>query len=115
MIEAMKARGAAVPIPTDVVTAKTFAADAPATVKAATDVAADDLILDIGPQTAAAPGRAAEGRRHHRLERPGRRVRVRRLRQGHRDHRPRDRREQRLLIAGGGDTLAAIAKYGIEK
>ena len=52
VIEAMKARGAAVPIPTDVVTAKTFAADAPATIKAATDVADDDLILDIGPQTA---------------------------------------------------------------
>jgi hypothetical protein len=42
-----------VPIPTDVVTAKAFAADAPATVKAAADVAEDDLILDIGPQTAA--------------------------------------------------------------
>jgi phosphoglycerate kinase len=53
VIEAMKARGAEVPIPTDVVTAKTFAADAPATVKAATDVADDDLILDIGPETAA--------------------------------------------------------------
>ncbi|HSN80209.1 MAG TPA: phosphoglycerate kinase, partial [Rhodoferax sp.] len=49
VIEAMKARGAEVPIPTDVVTAKTFAADAAATVKAATDVAEDDLILDIGP------------------------------------------------------------------
>ena len=53
VIDAMKARGAKVPIPTDVVTAKAFAADAPATVKAATDVADDDLILDIGPQTAA--------------------------------------------------------------
>ena len=52
VIDAMQARGAAVPIPTDVVTAKTFAADAVATVKAVADVAADDLILDIGPQTA---------------------------------------------------------------
>ena len=52
VIEAMKARGADVPIPTDVVTAKTFSADAVATVKAATDVADDDLILDIGPVTA---------------------------------------------------------------
>ena len=49
VIEAMKARGAEVPIPTDVVVAKTFAADAPATVKKATEVADDDLILDIGP------------------------------------------------------------------
>ncbi|MFZ2813847.1 MAG: phosphoglycerate kinase, partial [Rhodoferax sp.] len=53
VIEAMKARGAEVPIPTDVVTAKTFAADAVATVKAASEVAEDDLILDIGPVTAA--------------------------------------------------------------
>src|SRR6478752_2844425 len=52
VLAAMKARGAEVPVPTDVVVAKTFAADAPATVKAAADVAPDDLILDIGPQTA---------------------------------------------------------------
>ena len=48
-----KSRGADIPIPTDVVVAKAFAADAEATVKAATDVADDDLILDIGPATAA--------------------------------------------------------------
>jgi len=53
VIEAMKARGAEVPIPEDVVVAKTFAADAPATVKDAADVADDDMILDIGPKTAA--------------------------------------------------------------
>ncbi|RYF66277.1 MAG: phosphoglycerate kinase, partial [Comamonadaceae bacterium] len=53
VIEAMRARGADVPIPVDVVTAKTFAADAEATVKAADAVADDDLILDIGPKTAA--------------------------------------------------------------
>ncbi|WP_396438689.1 phosphoglycerate kinase, partial [Limnohabitans sp.] len=53
VIEAMKARGAEVPIPTDVVVAKTFAADAVATVKKATEVADDDMILDIGPETAA--------------------------------------------------------------
>ncbi|MFZ4624873.1 MAG: phosphoglycerate kinase, partial [Rhodoferax sp.] len=53
VIAAMKARGADVPIPTDVVTAKTFAIDAVATIKAATDVEDDDMILDIGPDTAA--------------------------------------------------------------
>jgi len=53
VIEAMRARGAAVPIPVDVVTAKTFAADAPATTQAADAVEDDDLILDIGPKTAA--------------------------------------------------------------
>ena len=48
----MAARGASVPIPTDVVTAKAFSATATATVKAAKDVADDDLILDVGPDTA---------------------------------------------------------------
>ena len=116
VIEAMRARGAAVPIPVDVVTAKTFAADAPATVKAASDVADDDLILDIGPKTADAAGRAAARSRHHRLERPGRRVRVRCLRQRHRrPSRSAIADSSAFSIAGGGDTLAAIAKYGIER
>ncbi len=52
VIDAMAARGAEVPIPVDVVVAKEFKADAAATVKAAADVAADDMILDIGPKTA---------------------------------------------------------------
>ena len=115
VIEAMKARGAAVPIPTDVVTAKSFAADAPATVKAAEDVAADDLILDIGPQTAA---RLADQLKAagtivwngpvgvfefdafaHGTETVARAIAA----------------SPAFSIAGGGDTLAAIAKYGIEK
>ena len=49
----MKARGAEVPLPSDVVTAKAFAADASATVKPMAEVADDDMILDIGPHTAA--------------------------------------------------------------
>ena len=57
----------------------------PASVKAVADVAADDLILDIGPQTAAMLAGAAQGGRHHRLERAGGRVRVRRLRARHRE------------------------------
>src|SRR5690606_25737800 len=52
VIELMKQRGAAVPIPVDVVCAKEFSAQAPAQVMAADQVAADDQILDIGPQTA---------------------------------------------------------------
>ncbi|MBP7744134.1 MAG: phosphoglycerate kinase, partial [Brachymonas sp.] len=52
VMQTMKARGAEVPIPVDVVTAKAFAADAPAEIKPASAVADDDLILDIGPQTA---------------------------------------------------------------
>src|SRR5690606_20000026 len=52
VIDIMKQRGAAVPIPVDVVCAKAFSADAEAVVKPADQVADDDMILDIGPQTA---------------------------------------------------------------
>ena len=115
VIEAMKARGAAVPIPTDVVTAKTFAADAVATVKAATDVEDDDLILDIGPDTTALL--AAQLMKagtivwngpvgvfefdafSHGTEGIARAIAA----------------SPAFSIAGGGDTLAAIAKYGIEQ
>ena len=115
VIDAMKARGAAVPIPTDVVTAKAFSADAPATVKAATDVADDDLILDIGPQTAAllAGQLKAAGTIvwngpvgvfefdafSHGTETLARAIAA----------------SPAFSIAVGGDTLAAIAKYGIEQ
>jgi phosphoglycerate kinase len=111
----MKARGAAVPIPVDVVTAKAFKADAVATVKAASNVAPDDLILDIGPATAAmlAEQLKAAGTIvwngpvgvfefdafSHGTETVARAVAA----------------SAAFSIAGGGDTLAAIAKYGIEK
>ncbi|MFY8085523.1 MAG: phosphoglycerate kinase [Rubrivivax sp.] len=114
VITAMAARGAEVPIPVDVVCAKTFAADAPATVKAATDVADDDLILDIGPKTAQmlADQLMAAGTVvwngpvgvfefdafAHGTETVARAIAA----------------SAAFSIAGGGDTLAAIAKYGIE-
>ncbi len=114
VIAAMKARGAAVPIPVDVVVAKTFKADAVATVKAATDVADDDLILDIGPRTAQmlADQLAKAGTIvwngpvgvfefdafAHGTETIARAIAA----------------SPAFSIAGGGDTLAAIAKYGIE-
>ena len=113
VMAAMKARGAEVPIPTDVVTAKRFAADAPATIKAAADVQPDDLILDIGPQTAALlAGRIMAAGTivwngpvgvfefdafAHGTETLARAIAA----------------SPAFSIAGGGDTLAAIAKYGI--
>ena len=115
VIESMKARGAAVPIPVDVVCAKTFSADAAATVKAADQVADDDLILDIGPKTAEilAKQLMAAGTIvwngpvgvfefdafAHGTETVARAIAA----------------SSAFSIAGGGDTLAAIAKYGIEK
>lgn len=53
-MQKLASRGTNLPLPTDVVVAKTFSATASATIKAVTEVAPDDLILDIGPDTAAA-------------------------------------------------------------
>jgi phosphoglycerate kinase len=115
VIEAMKARGAAVPIPTDVVTAKEFKADAIATVKQAADVASDDLILDIGPETAK---RLAD-----QLMKAGTIVwngpvgvfEFDAFAGGTETIARAIAASSAFSIAGGGDTLAAIAKYGIEK
>ncbi|MBK9339394.1 MAG: phosphoglycerate kinase [Rhodoferax sp.] len=115
VIEAMKARGADVPIPTDVVTAKTFSTDAVATVKAATDVADDDLILDIGPVTAKKLAdqllkagtivwNGPVGVFEFAAFENGTKVIAKAIADS-----------SAFSIAGGGDTLAAIAKYGIEK
>ncbi|BDU56763.1 phosphoglycerate kinase [Limnohabitans sp. TEGF004] len=115
VIDIMKARGAEVPIPTDVVTAKTFAADAVATVKKATDVADDDMILDIGPETAT---KLAE-----QLMKAGTIVwngpvgvfEFAAFENGTKTIAHAIAESSAFSIAGGGDTLAAIAKYGIEK
>ena len=114
VIEAMRARGAAVPIPVDVVTAKTFSATAEASVKPADAVAEDDLILDIGPKTAemlAAQLREAGtivwngpvGVFEFDAFSKGTEAIARAIAES-----------SAFSIAGGGDTLAAIAKYGIE-
>ena len=113
VIDMMKQRGAEVPIPSDVVCAKHFAADAPASTKAAADVQDDDLILDIGPQTAAAL--AAQ------LTKAGTIVwngplgvfEFEAFAQGTQTIARAIADSQAFSIAGGGDTLAAIAKYGI--
>ncbi|MFN9104836.1 MAG: phosphoglycerate kinase, partial [Betaproteobacteria bacterium] len=115
VIEAMRARGAAVPIPTDVVVAREFKADAMATVKKAADVAPEDMILDIGPETAATlaaqigtagtvvwngpVGVFEFDAFSHGTEAIARAIAA----------------SSAFSIAGGGDTLAAIAQYGIER
>ena len=115
VIDAMKARGADVPIPTDVVTAKTFAADVPATVKAATDVAADDLILDIGPQTAARLATQLKAAGTIVWNGPVGVFEFAAFENGTKVIAHAIAESSAFSIAGGGDTLAAIAKYGIEK
>ena len=109
------ARGAQIPLPVDVVVAPAFAADAPATVKAVDAVGADDMILDIGPQTAAAyaamiakagtvvwngpVGVFEFDAFGHGTEAVARAIAA----------------SSAFSIAGGGDTLAAVDKYGIEQ
>ena len=115
VIEAMKARGAAVPIPVDVVTAKAFAADAPATVKAATDVADDDLILDIGPKTAAILADQLKAAGTIVWNGPVGVFEFDAFSQGTETIARAIAKSPAFSIAGGGDTLAAIAKYDIEK
>jgi phosphoglycerate kinase len=114
VIEAMKARGAAVPIPTDVVTAKKFAADAPATVKASADVAEDDLILDIGPQTAALLAEQLKKAGTIVWNGPVGVFEFDAFSRGTETLARAIAESSAFSIAGGGDTLAAIAKYGIE-
>ena len=115
VIEAMKARGAEVPIPTDVVVAKTFAADAVATVKKATDVADDDMILDIGPETAAKLAAQLKAAGTIVWNGPVGVFEFDQFAHGTQVIAQAIAASSAFSIAGGGDTLAAIAKYGIEK
>ncbi len=115
VIEAMKARGAEVPIPTDVVTAKTFAADAVATVKKATEVADDDMILDIGPETAAKLAAQLKAAGTIVWNGPVGVFEFDQFANGTKVIAQAIAESSAFSIAGGGDTLAAIAKYGIDK
>ena len=115
MVVGMKAREAEVPKRSDGVVAKTCGADAPATDKKASEMAADDLVLDIGPETTAKLAAQLEAAGTivwngpvgvfefdafaHGTETVARAVAA----------------SSAFSIAGGGDTLAAIAKYGIER
>ena len=109
----MTARGATVPIPTDVVCAKEFGKDAVATVKKASEVLDDDMILDIGPETAAALAAQLKSAGTivwngpvgvFEFDQFGNGTKV--LAQAIAD-------SDAFSIAGGGDTLVAIAKYDI--
>jgi phosphoglycerate kinase len=115
VMAAMKARGAEVPIPTDVVCAKTFEADAVATVKKATEVADDDLILDIGPETAAKLAEQLKAAGTIVWNGPVGVFEFSAFENGTKAIAHAIAESSAFSIAGGGDTLAAIAKYGIEK
>jgi phosphoglycerate kinase len=115
VIAAMKARGAEVPIPVDVVVAKEFKADAPATVKAAGEVAADDMILDIGPKTAQVLAEQLKAAGTIVWNGPVGVFEFDAFAEGTETVARAIAASSAFSIAGGGDTLAAIAKYGIDK
>ncbi len=113
IIDMMSARGASVPIPTDVVCAKEFSASATATVKSVNDVAADDLILDIGPQTAKLLASQLLDAGTIVWNGPVGVFEFDQFGEGTKTLAMAIAQSKGFSIAGGGDTLAAIAKYGI--
>lgn len=113
IMEKMAAKGGIVPLPSDAVVAKTFAADAEATVKSIDEVAEDDMILDIGPKSAAVLAEALTTAGTIVWNGPvgvfefdtfagGTEVLAKAIAES-----------KAFSIAGGGDTLAAIAKFGV--
>ncbi|MDE2129329.1 MAG: phosphoglycerate kinase [Betaproteobacteria bacterium] len=113
VMDKMKARGAEVPIPEDVVVAKAFSPTAQATVKEAKDVAADDLILDIGPRTAAKLAEKLKAAGTIVWNGPVGVFEFDAFSKGTETLARAIAESPGFSIAGGGDTLAAIAKYGI--
>lgn len=109
-----KARGADIPIPTDVVVAPAFAADAPATVKPVADVGPDDMILDIGPDTAARYAAMIKGAGTVIWNGPVGVFEFDAFGKGTETLAHAIADSQAFSIAGGGDTLAAVDKYGVE-
>jgi phosphoglycerate kinase len=109
-----KARGADIPVPTDVVVAPTFAADAPATVKAVAEVGPDDMILDIGPDTAARYAAMIKRAGSIIWNGPVGVFEFDAFGKGTQTLAHAIADSEAFSIAGGGDTLAAVDKYGVE-
>ncbi len=113
VIAVMKARDAEVPLPVDVVTAKEFKADAAAATKAVAHVDADDLILDIGPKSAEALGALLGSAGTIVWNGPVGVFEFSSFSHGTETIARAIAASPAFSLAGGGDTLAAIAKYGI--
>ena len=113
IIDKLEARGASVPIPTDVVVAKEFSPTAVATVKAAKDVADDDRILDIGPDTSALLAKIMAGAGTIVWNGPVGVFEFDQFAGGTKTLAAAIANSKALSIAGGGDTVAAIAKFNI--
>ena len=113
VMEKMQARGAAVPIPVDVVCATEFSPTAQATIKNANSVSADDMILDIGPKTAAQLAEILKQAGTIVWNGPVGVFEFEQFAGGTQTVSKAIADSAGFSIAGGGDTLAAIAKFGI--
>ena len=114
LIEQSKKRGIDIPIPTDVVVAKEFSAKAEADVKPANAVAADEMILDIGPDSAEQLAKLLGSAGTILWNGPVGVFEFEQFGEGTRTIANAIARSKAFSLAGGGDTLAAIEKYGIE-
>ncbi len=108
-----KANGSDIPVPVDVVCAKEFSESAEATVKNVEDVADDDLILDIGPQTAKQYAKILQSAGTIVWNGPVGVFEIDQFGEGTKSLSMAIANSAAFSIAGGGDTLAAIDKYGI--
>ena len=108
------ARGVGLPLPTDVVVGREFSANAAATIREASAVAADEMILDIGPRSAAAVAAIVQGAGTVIWNGPLGVFEFEQFGDGTRVLAHAIARSRAFSIAGGGDTLAAIEKYGVE-
>jgi len=109
-----KARGAEIPLPVDVVVAPEFSPAAPATVRRVTEVGASELILDIGPRTAAMLADSLQTAGTILWNGPVGVFEFDQFGAGTRTIALAIARSSAFSLAGGGDTLAAIEKYGVE-
>ena len=114
LMEQARARGAEIPLPTDVVVAKEFAATAHADVKTIHDVGPNEMILDIGPDTAERLGEILQSAGTIIWNGPVGVFEFDQFGEGTRTIAQAVASSKAFSIAGGGDTLAAIEKYGVE-
>ena len=113
LIDDAASRGGEIPIPTDVVVGKAFSAETPATIKTVSDVAEDDMIFDIGPETATRFARMMRDAGTVVWNGPVGVFEFDQFGEGTRVLGEAIAASSAFSIAGGGDTLAAVDKYNI--
>ena len=113
LMDDARARGSEIPVPTDVVVGKAFAADAPATIKPVAEVSEDDMIFDIGPQTAERFAQMMQDAGTVVWNGPVGAFEFDQFGEGTRVLGEAIAQSGAFSIAGGGDTLAAVDKYNI--